>query len=96
MLVSVPLLSKYQSLISPAIAKAHTHLLSMLKTITIQLGLSSPGDYSSSLLFVSSIHGYKTAFIAAQQHQSQLVWFRWLYVTFSRYMWINEWVEGSI
>lgn len=27
---------------------------------------------------------------AMRQHTSQLVWFRWLYVTFSRYMFVND------
>ncbi|KZO98599.1 LmbE-like protein [Calocera viscosa TUFC12733] len=25
-------------------------------------------------------------------HRSQMLWFRWLYIAFSRYMWVNEWV----
>lgn len=44
-------------------------------------------------VFVSGVGGYRTALRAMQQHRSQLVWFRWLYVSFSRYMWVNEWVE---
>lgn len=30
------------------------------------------------------------------QHWSQLVWFRWFYVFFSRYMWVNEWAEITV
>lgn len=41
--------------------------------------------------YVSSIGGYINALRAMQHHQSQLVWFRWLYVLFSTYMWVNEW-----
>jgi N-acetylglucosaminylphosphatidylinositol deacetylase len=40
--------------------------------------------------------GYFTALRAMREHWSQLVWFRWLYVSFSRYMWVNEWVEIAI
>ena len=47
----------------------------------------------TSPVFISGIREYLTALRAMRQHQSQLVWFRWLYVSFSRYMWINEWVE---
>lgn len=43
--------------------------------------------------FVSGIEGYMAALRAMAQHRSQLVWFRWLYVAFSRYMWVNEWVR---
>ena len=42
---------------------------------------------------VSGAGEYRTALRAMMQHRSQLVWFRWLYVAFSRYMWVNEWVE---
>ena len=44
-------------------------------------------------LAVSGAEGYARAHRAMRQHWSQLVWFRWLYVAFSRYMWVNEWVE---
>ena len=50
---------------------------------------------SSLPVFVSGVDGYKTALRAMEEHKSQLVWFRWLYVSFSRYMWVNEWVEVS-
>jgi len=46
---------------------------------------------SSANRFVSSFRGYAIAFNAMQEHSSQLVWFRWLYILFSRYMWMNEW-----
>ncbi|KLO09846.1 LmbE-like protein [Schizopora paradoxa] len=46
-----------------------------------------------SLTFISGLEGYATALRAMMRHKSQLVWFRWLYVAFSRYMWVNEWVE---
>ncbi|WWD18200.1 hypothetical protein CI109_102650 [Kwoniella shandongensis] len=39
--------------------------------------ISSPGEYLLSLR-------------AMMAHKSQLVWFRWLYITFSRLMWVNE------
>lgn len=45
------------------------------------------------IVFVSSWRDYITALRAMMKHRSQLVWFRWLYVSWSRYMWINDWVE---
>ncbi|KNZ75122.1 N-acetylglucosaminyl-phosphatidylinositol de-N-acetylase [Termitomyces sp. J132] len=45
-------------------------------------------------VIVSGIYDYLTALQAMRAHTSQLVWFRWLYVLFSRYMWINEWAES--
>jgi len=47
-------------------------------------------------LFISGIQDYLTALRAMRQHWSQLVWFRWLYVLFSKYMWVNEWVEVQV
>ncbi|CDS13130.1 hypothetical protein LRAMOSA05313 [Lichtheimia ramosa] len=43
-----------------------------------------------AVLFVSSPDDYFVTHKAMRQHVSQLVWFRWLYVTFSRYMFINQ------
>jgi hypothetical protein len=42
-------------------------------------------------VIVAGIKEYRRTVIAALQHQSQRVWFRWLYMAFSQYMWINEW-----
>ena len=44
-------------------------------------------------VFVAGTHAYATALRAMREHRSQLVWFRWLYVAASRYMWVNEWLE---
>lgn len=41
-------------------------------------------------VFASGLREYVTALRAMAQHRSQLVWFRYLYVAFSRYMWVNE------
>jgi len=54
------------------------------------------GEFCGSkekVTFVSGIEGYVTALRAMMQHRTQLVWFRWLYVLFSRYMWVNDWEE---
>lgn len=42
------------------------------------------------LLLVSSPGQYLITHRAMRQHNTQLVWFRWLYVIFSRYMVVNE------
>ncbi|ORE09621.1 LmbE-like protein [Rhizopus microsporus var. microsporus] len=41
------------------------------------------------LRLISPPISYLVTHKAMRQHQTQLVWFRWLYVTFSRYMFIN-------
>jgi len=73
-LVSVPLVAKYNSILSPLLAKGAVHF------------------YSQTPVFVSGMHEYWRAVLAMRQHKSQLVWFRYLYVLFSRYMWVNEWI----
>ncbi|KAJ7040731.1 carbohydrate esterase family 14 protein [Mycena alexandri] len=47
-------------------------------------------------VFVSGIKEYWAALQAMRAHPSQLEWFRWLYVIFSRYMWVNEWNEVKV
>ncbi|KAI9481574.1 MAG: phosphatidylinositol glycan [Benjaminiella poitrasii] len=43
-----------------------------------------------SLRMISPPLAYLLTHKAMRQHESQLVWFRWLYVSFSRYMFIND------
>lgn len=55
-------------------------------TPSLPLALQIP----HTLLFVSSPDGFFKSRAAMKCHASQLVWFRYLYVLFSRYMLINE------
>lgn len=59
------------------------------------MDLLLPIKNTDKITFVSSPLAYLTAHKAMRQHKSQLVWFRWLYVTFSRYMFINDLVLDS-
>ncbi|EJT99247.1 LmbE-like protein, partial [Dacryopinax primogenitus] len=38
---------------------------------------------------------YVKALRVMRKHKSQMVWFRWLWITFSRYMWVNEFLPLS-
>ncbi|KAH9836312.1 LmbE-like protein [Rhodofomes roseus] len=76
-LVSVPLAHKYTGPWAALLLKA---------SFTVS-------DVRTGPAFVAGVNEYATALRAMMQHRSQLVWFRWLYVAFSRYMWVNEWVE---
>jgi N-acetylglucosaminylphosphatidylinositol deacetylase len=42
------------------------------------------------LSVVLTFSQWVTGWRAMLQHRSQLVWFRWLYLTFSQLMWMNE------
>ncbi|KIJ39032.1 hypothetical protein M422DRAFT_258186 [Sphaerobolus stellatus SS14] len=79
-LKTVPTLPKYTGLFSPIV----THIW-----YSFVVKPRQP-------VFVAGFKGYRTALQAMYQHWSQLVWFRWLYVLFSRYMWVNEWLPVHI
>lgn len=85
-LVTVPLVHKYIGPFSAGLAKFDFAFASVLQRFGSRYAQGLP-------VFVSGIDAYKTTLRAMMEHRSQLVWFRWLYVLFSRYMWVNEWVE---
>ncbi|GAA6058348.1 hypothetical protein JCM3770_005845 [Rhodotorula araucariae] len=49
-----------------------------------------PFSPSADALFVSSVRQYRSTRCSFDAHQSQAIWFRSLFVSFSRYLW---WVE---
>jgi len=55
-----------------------------------------PDDHVTIPVFISGAQEYLTALKSMYQHRSQIVWFRYLYVAASRYMWVNEWLEVRI
>ncbi|KAF8635369.1 hypothetical protein AX15_000374 [Amanita polypyramis BW_CC] len=102
-LVTVPLLTKYNSILSPLRAKfdlSTRRMLHILQMIGVPM-TSESGKFDhiadktrlTMPVFVSGFNEFWRAVQAMGCHRSQLVWFRYLYVLFSRYMWVNEWVE---
>lgn len=87
-LKTVPILPKY----SGNLAAAYQHLIYIADALLLQL---TPANHSfrnpRSIVFVSSFWGYAKALGAMKKHSSQLVWFRYLYLLTSQYMWVNEW-----
>ena len=86
-LVTVPIIHKYIGPLSALLARFDFATNEVLHYL-----LAFPDD-TGFPAFVSGIPQYRTILGAMLQHRSQMVWFRWLYVAFSRYMWVNEWVE---
>ncbi|KAL1673051.1 putative deacetylase LmbE-like domain-containing protein [Schizophyllum commune] len=88
-LVTVPLASKYLGVIASATRDG---------TTTKDVGSNPTRTPSAPVIpaFISGWAEYKTAVRAMLRHKSQMVWFRWLYVAFSRYMWVNEWFEVAV
>ena len=91
----MPLHEKYLGALSPLLAKASLALARAARHAGIHIAQAQEGGGPERVvaLAVSGAEGYARAHRAMRQHWSQLVWFRWLYVAFSRYMWVNEWVE---
>jgi len=98
-LISVPNPLKYASILTPAQAKFDLYAISALHVAEILvervLGRARKEfvPQEGMPVFVAGTKEYLTALRAMRQHKSQLVWFRWLNVMFSRYMWVNEWTE---
>ncbi|KAF9446492.1 LmbE-like protein, partial [Macrolepiota fuliginosa MF-IS2] len=105
-LITVSTFTKYTSILAPLLAKFDLvtarvlgYLINFAEQETVLstgLPLSRHDVYLNARgmpVFVSGIHEYLNALKAMRMHVSQLVWFRWLYVSFSRYMWVNEWLE---
>ncbi|KAJ7176658.1 LmbE-like protein [Mycena filopes] len=103
-LTTTPLPMKYIGILAPSLAKFGRYANDLLHFLEVQLtplmaalGLSTTPKTSippaTMPIFVSGINEYWVALQAMRAHPSQLEWFRWLYVMFSRYMWVNEWNE---
>jgi N-acetylglucosaminylphosphatidylinositol deacetylase len=56
---------------------------------------SVPGGKGQVIDVVASPFQWVSGWKAMLRHKSQLVWFRWLYLLFSRLMWLNELVVVS-
>jgi len=50
-------------------------------------------DAQAMPVFISNYLGYRKALESMQAHESQLVWYRYLNVAFSKYLWVNAYVE---
>ncbi|KAG9313450.1 nuclear protein 96-domain-containing protein, partial [Chiua virens] len=78
-LVTVPVLPKYVGPLAP--------LASRLSLVWERiLSRFVPSDKNPRAIFTSGFKEYVTAVHAMRKHVSQLEWFRYLYVTFSRYI----------
>ncbi|KAF8201147.1 putative deacetylase LmbE-like domain-containing protein [Mycena galopus ATCC 62051] len=110
-LITTPVLPKYSGILAPSLAKFDLYASALLHFLEAQLArvLTALNIYVPSAgptpttprpevmpVFVSGIKEHWAAVQAMRTHTSQMVWFRWLYVLFSRYMWVNEWNEVRV
>ncbi|KAJ7584858.1 LmbE-like protein [Mycena floridula] len=103
-LISAPLSAKYIGILAPSLAKLDLYTIRLLylledlaARVLVLVGGAPPMAKKQRAdemmpVFVAGFADYILALKAMLKHNSQLVWFRWLYVAFSRYMWVNEWV----
>ncbi|KAJ7220526.1 LmbE-like protein [Mycena pura] len=108
-LITAPPPIKYTGILAPCQAKLDLHLSDLLHFLEDQLArllaalkvsiTAAPKTHAPPEVlpvFLSGIKQYWAAVQAMREHTSQLVWFRWLYILFSRYMWVNEWMEVKV
>lgn len=93
-LITASLLPKYTGVFGGVFARFALWLKILVKGLPI-VNLFTSG-WGVTPVFISGAEQYIRGLSAMKQHWSQMVWFRWLNVFFSRYMWVNEWEEVVI
>ncbi|KAH9073102.1 LmbE-like protein [Lactarius deliciosus] len=89
-LTSKSVVTKYIGIMAPILVKLKMTFSSVLQSTGHGTENGSP-DLPVRPIFVAGIGGYYRAVLATLQHRSQRAWFRWLYMVFSQYLWVNEW-----
>jgi N-acetylglucosaminylphosphatidylinositol deacetylase len=88
-LKSKPVVIKYTAILAPVLIKLKAGLYKGLE----RLVHSAEGNNTvpaTRPLFVAGMGDYRRAIVAILRHQSQSVWFRWLNMAFSQFIWVNE------
>ena len=93
-LTTAPLLPKYSGVFGGVFARLSLWFKIIVKGLPIINMFTASWD--TTPIFISGAAQYIRGLSAMRQHWSQMVWFRWLNVFFSRYMWVNEWEEVNI
>ena len=98
-LKSKPIVIKYTGIFAPLYVKSKMALSRAADAMRRGVKRSSSPLFDRPV-FVAGLRQYLRTVVATLQHQSQRIWFRWLYMAFSQYMWVNEWeripvVEGG-
>jgi len=93
-LTTASLLPKYTGVFGGVFARFVLWLKILIKGLPI-VNLFTR-NWETTPIFISGAEQYIRGLSAMKQHWSQMVWFRWLNVFFSRYMWVNEWEEVRI
>jgi hypothetical protein len=89
-LTSKSVVAKYIGILAPILVKLKMTFSRVLQSTVHGTENGSPG-FPVRPIFVAGIRGYYRAVLATLQHRSQRTWFRWLFLGFSQYLWVNEW-----
>ncbi|KAI9441186.1 LmbE-like protein [Lactarius indigo] len=89
-LTSKSVITKYTGIMAPILVKLKMTFSRVLQSTGRDTENGSLG-LPVRPIFVAGIGGYYRAVLATLQHRSQRAWFRWLYMVFSQYLWVNEW-----
>jgi len=93
-LTTTSLLPKYTGVFGGVFVRFALWLKILIKGLPIVNLFTS--NWATTPIFISGAEQYIRGLSAMKEHWSQMVWFRWLNVFFSRYMWVNEWEEVKI
>lgn len=91
-LESPPLATKYTGPVWAVVCALRELALRVLRSSSASAS-AEVDDVRDAATLVSSPVSYVKAIRAMLAHRSQLVWFRWLYVTFSQLMWVNRLID---
>jgi N-acetylglucosaminylphosphatidylinositol deacetylase len=58
-------------------------------------GVDDPPAKPTNIVVAGSVWNWIIGWKAMLEHKTQLVWFRWLYLAFSRLLWMNELVVAA-
>ena len=89
-LKSKPVIIKYTGILAPVLIRLKAGFHKVLDTLGHGKEVSNT-VFPIPPVFVAGIKEYHRTVVATLQHRSQRIWFRWLYMAFSQYMWVNEW-----
>ncbi|KAL1413111.1 N-acetylglucosaminyl-phosphatidylinositol de-N-acetylase [Vanrija albida] len=86
---------QFVTLESPSIVAKYTSALwAAFYALRTWARVEESADSGSALTFIASPSQYVQGVRAMLAHETQMVWFRWLYISFSQLMWVNQLVSN--
>ncbi|WOO76796.1 N-acetylglucosaminyl-phosphatidylinositol de-N-acetylase [Vanrija pseudolonga] len=91
----VKYLPEFITLESPSLAAKYTSALwAAFYALRDWARIEEPVEPGLGLTFIASPSQYLRGVRAMLAHETQMVWFRWLYISFSQLMWVNQLVSN--